>query len=88
VSSVLRTLRAGESIAFVFYTDAGSNGYAAAAGLHCDRLLLNVRDASGRTKAQWQMLMGISPSNSARMVRDVPDSAEYQRNAERTRAHS
>lgn len=85
-SSIMRTLRAGDEVCFVFWPDAGTNGYAAAAGLHVDRLYLRVR-RDGRDHANWQLDEGCCPSNSARMVRGVPNSASYERDAERARSN-
>lgn len=76
-SSVIATLRAGDSVAFEFYPDAGSNGYCAEAGLHIDRLYLRVR-RNGKDHASWCLTSGCSLDNSSRMCRDIPNSKSYE----------
>ncbi len=77
---ILRTLREGDEIAFRFYPDGYTNGYLAMAGLHGDCLHLYVR-RQAKTVAVWDIAHSICPTNTARMVRGVPDSDHYARDA-------
>ncbi len=77
---ILRTLREGDELTFSFYPDAHSNGYMAAAGLHGDALMLHVR-RDGKQIAHWELCSSCCPSNSARMVRNVPDTESYHNSA-------
>jgi hypothetical protein len=80
VSGILKSLRAGDEIAFLFWPDAHSNGYVAAAGLHADLLQLSVY-RKGKRIATWNVTTSLCADNSARMCRGVPVSANYQRAA-------
>ncbi|MGY3615693.1 hypothetical protein [Bradyrhizobium sp. USDA 10063] len=79
VSSILKTLRAGDEITFSFYPDGHTNGYVAAAGLHADILYLHVR-RNGKRQT-WEFDVSVCPSNSARMCRGVPNGDGYERMA-------
>ena len=81
---ILQTLRAGDELTFSFWPDAGTNGYVAAAGLHADCLYLHVR-RNGKQIANWHLADSICPDNSARMVRGVPNSASYEKDAAEAR---
>jgi hypothetical protein len=71
--SILRLLRAGDEIGFEFRADSHSNGYVARARLHADVLaLLMYRE--GKLVAEYELDHGISPDNSARMVKHVAPS--------------
>lgn len=83
-ASAIATLRVGDAIAWEFAPDAGSNGYAAMHDLHIDELILRVR-RNGQPHASWTMAACCCPNNSARMVKNVPDSEAYKRDAQRTR---
>ena len=83
VSSILKTLKEGDEITFVFSPDYHCNGYVAAAGLHADALLLNVtRNGKRQT---WELATQVCENNSARMCRGVPNSDDYNRSAEERR---
>jgi hypothetical protein len=83
-SSILKTLRAGDEITFRFYPDAHTNGYVAMGGLHADVLYMDVR-RDGKTVARWELDISITPANSARMCRGVPNSEHYNEEAESAR---
>ena len=74
----------GDAIAWEFAPDAGSNGYAAAADLHIDELILRVRRGD-KAVASWIMETCCCPNNSARMVKNVENSEGYKRDAQRVR---
>lgn len=84
VSLALRSARAGDELTFSFAPDHHTNGYVAAQSLHADALLLVIRRA-GKTIARWDLDISITPSNSARMVRGVPTSEGYYRDADEAR---
>lgn len=83
-ASAIATLRVGDAIAWEFAPDAGSNGYAAAADLHIDELILRVRRGD-KAVASWIMETCCCPNNSARMVKNVENSEGYKRDAQRVR---
>lgn len=86
VSSILKTLRAGDIVRFSFYPDCHSNGYVAAAGLHADCLYLHVtRNGKRQT---WELTDSICPANSARMCRGVPKTRDYDSAAIEARKHA
>lgn len=74
-SSVIRTLRAGDEVQFIFAPDYHSTENLRNAGLHADVLLLVVR-RDGRTVAEWELDHVTCPGNTARMCRGVA-SREY-----------
>ncbi|MEH2525845.1 MULTISPECIES: hypothetical protein [unclassified Bradyrhizobium] len=84
VSSILKTLKAGDELTFSFYPDGHTNGYVAAAGLHADILYLHVRNKAGRKT--WEFDVSVCANNSARMCRGVPNGADYERSANERRA--
>jgi hypothetical protein len=88
-ASVLRTLRAGDVIAFRFYADCHTNGYIAAAGLHGDALFLDVERGEGKARRSFtfEMHSSVCPNNSARMVRGLAESDGYRRDGARCRAN-
>lgn len=79
VSSILKTLKAGDELTFSFYPDCHSQAYVAAAGLHADCLYLHVR-RNGKRQT-WELESSITPENSARMCRGVPASEHYAKAA-------
>lgn len=81
ISSAINTLKTGDKIAFYFYSDYGSNGYAAKAGLHVDALELHVWRGDKKV-AEFVIDFGCTPNNSARMIKGVPDSDWYKRSAD------
>lgn len=83
VSSILKTLRAGDELTFAFYPDGHCNGYVCAAGLHADMLYLHVRRAGKRRT--WEITTSICPDNSARMCHGVPKGDHYDQDAARAR---
>jgi hypothetical protein len=84
VSSVIKTLRAGDEITFRFWPDAHTNGYVAMSSLHADVLYLDVR-RNGKRVASWELDVSICPSNSARMCRGIPNSEHYERDGQEAR---
>jgi hypothetical protein len=84
VSLALRSLHLGDEVTFSFYPDGHTNGYLAAAGLHGDLLYMYVR-RNGKTVARWELQSSVCPSNSARMCRGIPNSENYDRDAEEAR---
>ena len=76
ISIILKSLRVGDELRFEFRPDAHSNGYIARANLHGDALYLDVY-RGGKHIANWCIETSVCPSNSARMVRGVPDSDSY-----------
>jgi hypothetical protein len=86
VSSILKTLRAGDEIAFCFHPDYHTNGYVADAGLHADSLLLRV-NRNGKYFT-YELENQVCPDNSARMIRGVPNDSSYQRMADDRRANA
>lgn len=86
VSSILKSLRAGDEIAFCFHPDYHTNGYVADAGLHADTLLLRVNRAN--KYFTYELATTICAANSARMCRGVPNGADYQRMADDRRANA
>jgi hypothetical protein len=83
VSSILKTLKAGDEITFSFWPDCHSQAYVAAAGLHADCLYLHV--VSNGKRRSFEFAHSICPANSARMCRGVPKSKDYDRAAEEGR---
>lgn len=83
VFSVLNSLRVGDDVTFSFYPDCHTNGYVAAAGLHADVLYMYVI-RNGKRHC-WELIHQISPANSARMCRGVPNSSDYDRQAQEGR---
>jgi hypothetical protein len=77
-------LRADDEITFRFYPDAHTNGYVAMGGLHADALYLDVR-REGKVIARWELDISITPANSARMCRGVPNAESYARDASEAR---
>ena len=75
-SSIFKTLRIGDEVTFSFYPDAHSNGYVAMADLHADVLYMHVTRNDKRQT--WELDISITPSNSARMCKGVPNSASYE----------
>lgn len=86
VSSILKTLRAGDEIAFCFAPDHCTNGYVADAGLHADALLLRVN--RGNKYFTFELEVSIGPDNSARMCFGVPKDSSYERMAADRRANA
>jgi hypothetical protein len=86
VSSILKTLKAGDEIAFCFHPDYHTNGYVADAGLHADSLLLRVNRAG--KYFTYELENQVCPDNSARMIRGVPNDASYKRMADDRRANA
>jgi hypothetical protein len=70
VCAIMRTLRAGDAIAFEFYPDCHSNQYVTDAGLHADALRMLVYRDSSRV-ACWEVAQSICPDNSARMCKPM-----------------
>jgi hypothetical protein len=70
VTSALKTLRAGDSIAFEFYPDGHSNQYVRDAGLHTDFLRLRVY-RKGEEVGCWEVSQSTCPDNSARMCKPI-----------------
>ena len=85
-SSILKTLRAGDEIAFCFHPDYHTNGYVADAGLHADTLLLRI-NRNGKY-ITFELENAVCANNSARMCNGVPSDASYQRMAEDRRANA
>jgi hypothetical protein len=81
---ILHTLREGDQIAFQFSPDGHTNGYLSAAGLHGDALYMRVL-RQGKFIAEWEMATSFCPSNSARMICGVPNSAHYEQDAAEAR---
>jgi hypothetical protein len=80
VASVLRTLRAGDAIAFEFYPDSGSTRALAQSGFHGDSLRLIVERKGrkdGATRDLFEMCRSVAPDNSARMCKGIPSPAWY-----------
>lgn len=86
-STIVRSLRVGDQIEFNFYPDCHTNGYVAAAGLHADVLLLYVYRGEGnkQRRLEYEIDSGISPNNTARMIRGIPESNSYRRDGARVR---
>lgn len=68
ISSILKTLRAGDELTFSFWPDAHSNQYVTEAGLHADALYLDAR-RDGKRIARWELDQSTCPDNSARMCK-------------------
>jgi len=85
-STVIKSLRAGDEIAFCFAPDHFTNGYVADAGLHADALLLRVNRAN--KYLTFELETSIGPDNSARMCFGVPKDASYERMAADRRANA
>jgi hypothetical protein len=85
-SSIVKSLRAGDEIAFCFHPDYHTNGYVADAGLHADTLLLRVNRAN--KYFTHELDNSICADNSARMCRGVPNGSDYQRMADDKRANA
>jgi hypothetical protein len=88
VSSILKTLREGDEIAFCFSPDYHTNGYVADAGLHADALLLRIRRGPAGKNLMFELENKVCADNSARMVRGIPNDASYQRMAADRRANA
>lgn len=85
-SSVVKSLRAGDEIAFCFAPDHHTNGYVADAGLHADALLLRINRAN--KYLTFELENSIGPNNSARMCFGVPKDPSYDRMASDRRANA
>lgn len=68
--SVLRTLRAGDAIAFRFWPDALPNGNVKGAGLHADVLYLLVY-RNCKQVAEYKLDVSVCEDNTARMCRNI-----------------
>jgi hypothetical protein len=79
VSSILKTLRVGDELSFVFIPDWGCNGYLAKHGLHCDVLALEIRRKHGeRIKTHsFNLDKSTCEDNTARMIRGVAPSKAW-----------
>ena len=65
--TLVKLLRAGDTVSLYWYPDAGTNDYVRQAGLHVDYLYLDVM--RGKTQYRYLADVSVCPDNSARMCK-------------------